>query len=325
MLTMYQKVTDKIVAQLEAGTMPWIRPWSATAGRNTPQNAITGRPYSGINTVLLWDTINHGFTVPRFLTFKQCNSAGGRVKKGQNGFKIYFVKKLSVAKSELETEETRNITMLREYTVFNISQCENLPESLINPGPAKVYNKEERIDLADEYTQSLGADIRHGSGEAYYAPGPDFVTIPDWESFHSQEAYYNVLFHELTHWTAHKSRLDRDLKGRFGQAAYAAEELIAELGAAFQCAEFGFDTTSRSSSYINSWIKLLKKDNRALFTAASKASKAVDYLKQKALSGCSTHPEISPTSPSIPQSELVNSSLAMSTRSIGPIAVPQAQ
>lgn len=279
-MSLYQKVTDLVLAQLSNGTVPWIRPWSASAGRNVPANAITGRPYSGINTLLLWSGVNHGFTIPRYLTFKQCKQLGARIIKGQNGFKIYFVKPIDV---KTEDNDPKRITMLREYTVFNVAQCEGLPEAIANPQPAKVYNKGQRLELADEFVRSLETDIRYGGGTAYYAPGEDVVHLPRWESFRSPDAFYNTTFHELTHWTGHKSRLARDLNNRFGQQTYATEELIAELKTAFLTTEFGIDTSTQSTNYIESWIKLLHHDNRTIFTTASKTSKAADFLRSAAL------------------------------------------
>lgn len=295
MISLYQKVTDQIVAQLENGVIPWVKPWKATAGRNTPCNAVTGRPYSGINTVLLWQTVAHGYTVPRFLTFKQTNACGGRVRKGQNGFKIYFVKRMQKQEDENVDDTIKSYTVLREYTVFNIAQCDGLPEDIVHPHPPVQLNYDERLELADEFVQQSGVDIRFGEGEAYYAPGHDFISCPNWQSFKDRDGYYNTLFHELTHATGHKRRLDRDLKGRFGGQAYAAEELVAELGAAYLCAEFGIDNTPRSASYLNTWLTLFKKDNRAIFTAASKASKAAEYLRCQALKEIPNAPSLVPS------------------------------
>ena len=147
----------------------------------------------------------------------------------------------------------------------------------------RVRNPDTRDALADEFLRSTGADIREGHGEAYYVPSHDFISMPAFEAFKGADHFYNVAFHELTHWTGHKSRLDRDLKNRFGARDYAAEELVAELGAAFLCAEFGFDGDVRNAGYIATWIELLKADKRAFFTACSKASKAADYLRGLAL------------------------------------------
>ena len=281
---LYGEVTARIIAELEAGAAPWVKPWSATPGANTPCNAVSNRPYSGCNVVLLWMAQAAGYRTPRFLTFKQALELGGNVRKGEHGIKVYFVKQLHVHDSGADDEAaTRLVPMMREYTVFNVDQCENLPDSITAGKPMRVRNPEARDELADAFLQSTGADIREGHGEAYYVPSRDFISIPAFAAFKGADHFYNVAFHELTHWTAHKSRLDRDLKNRFGSRSYAAEELIAELGAAFLCAEFGFDGDVRNAGYIATWIDLLRLDKRAFFTACSQASKAADYLRGLAL------------------------------------------
>jgi antirestriction protein ArdC len=280
---LYAEVSARIIAELERGAAPWVKPWSATPGQNLPQNAITDRPYSGCNVILLWLARNRGWVTPRFLTFKQAIETGGNVRKGEHGTKVYFVKQLQIKDSDREDADTRLVPMLREYTVFNIDQCENLPDSVKAGKPIRVRNPDTRDTLADEFLLSTGADIREGHGEAYYVPSRDFISMPAFEAFKGADHFYNVVFHELTHWTGHKSRLDRDLKNRFGSRDYAAEELVAELGAAFLCAEFSFDGDVRNAGYIASWIELLKADKRAFFTACSKASKAADYLRGLAL------------------------------------------
>ena len=245
---------------------------------------MTNRPYSGCNVVLLWMAQAAGYRTPRFLTFKQALELGGNVRKGERGTKVYFVKQLHVRdESPDDSSSTRLIPMMREYTVLNVDQCENLPESINTGKPMRVRNPDARDELADAFLHSTGADIREGQGEAYYVPSRDFISMPAFAGFKGADHFYNVAFHELTHWSGHKSRLDRDLKNRFGSRNYAAEELIAELGAAFLCAEFGFDGDVRNAGYIASWIELLKADKRAFFTACSHACKAADYLRGLAL------------------------------------------
>jgi antirestriction protein ArdC len=280
---LYAKVTARIVAELERGAAPWVKPWSATAGQNVPQNAVTGRPYSGCNVILLWLARDHGWATPRFLTFKQAREAGGHVRKGEHGTKVYFVKQLQVKDSDGEGADTRLVPMLREFVVFNVDQTEGLPDSIRVGKPLRVRNPDTRDALADDFLRSTGADIREGHGEAYYVPSRDFISMPAFAAFKGADHFYNVALHELTHWSGHASRLDRDLKNRFGSRAYAAEELIAELGAAFLSAEFGFDGNVRNAGYIATWIDLLKSDKRAFFTACSKASQAADYLRDLAL------------------------------------------
>jgi antirestriction protein ArdC len=280
---LYTEVSSRIVAELEQGAAPWVKPWAATAGANTPCNAVSNRPYSGCNVILLWLARGRGWPTPRFLTFKQAIEAGGNVRKGEHGTKVIFVKQLQIKERDSDEADTRLIPMLREYTVFNVAQCENLPDSVQSGKPMRVRNPDTRDALADEFLRSTGADIREGHGEAYYVPGHDFISMPAFEAFKGADQFYNVTYHELTHWTGHKSRLDRDLRHRFGERAYAAEELVAELGAAFLCAEFGFDGDVRNAGYIATWIGLLKADSRAFFTACSKAQAAADYSRGLAL------------------------------------------
>src|SRR5262249_11226259 len=230
---LYSDVSARIIAELERGAAPWVKPWSATPGQNVPQNAVTNRPYSGCNVILLWLARNRGWATPRFLTFKQALELRGHVRKGGHGTKVYFVKQLQIKDTDREEADTRLIPMLGEYTVFNVDQCESLPDSVKAGKPMRVRNPDTRDVLADEFLLSTGADIREGHGEAYYVPSHDFISMPAFEAFKSADHFYGTIFHELTHWTAHKSRLDRDLKNRFGSRNYAAEELIAELGAAF--------------------------------------------------------------------------------------------
>jgi antirestriction protein ArdC len=207
---LYGEVSARIVAELEAGAAPWVRPWSATAGANTPCNAVTNRPYSGCNVVLLWMAANAGYRTPRYLTFKQAMDLGGNVRKGQHGTKVYFVKQLQVADRDGEEGETRIIPMMREYTVFNVDQCEGLPDRVQTLGEVKVRNPDERDPTIDGFLACSGASIREGFGEAYYRPGDDFISLPRFEAFKSATHFYGTAFHELGHWTGHKSRLDRD-------------------------------------------------------------------------------------------------------------------
>jgi antirestriction protein ArdC len=223
------------------------------------------------------------YRTPRYLTFKQALELGGHVRKGERGTKVYFVKQLQIKESADDNSPTRLVPMMRDYCVFNVAQCENLPDSVKAGKPLRVRNPDTRDDLADQFLRSTGADIREGHGEAFYVPSRDFISMPAFEAFKGADHFYSVAFHELTHWTAHGSRLDRDLKNRFGSRNYAGEELIAELGAAFLCAEFGFDGDLRHAGYIGHWIELLKADTRAFFTACSKAQAAADYLRSLAL------------------------------------------
>jgi len=225
-----------------------------------------------------------GYRTPRYLTYKQALELGGHVRKGERGTRVYFVKQLKVEENNNDGTATRLVSMMRDYTVFNVDQCDGLPGNVKTGRHIRVRNPDTRDDLADEFLRSTGAAIREGHGEAYYVPSRDFISLPAFEAFKGADQFYSVAFHELTHWTAHRSRLSRDLKNRFGSRNYAVEELVAELGAAFLCAEFGFDGDLRHAGYIGHWIELLKADNRAFFTACRQASKAADYLRGLALS-----------------------------------------
>ena len=282
---LYETVTASILAQLEAGAAPWVKPWSGMGNGAMPCNATTGRAYSGVNIPLLWMAQEAGgYASARWLTFKQALDAGGNVRKGEKGSMVVFVSAIEKEEEGADGDaETRRIPFLKRYTVFNVAQCENLPAKVAQGAPIAPRTTDQRDALADEFLADTGADIREGAGEAYYIPSRDFISMPAFAGFTSADHFYATAFHELAHWTGHKSRLDRDMRARFGDQAYAAEELVAELSAAFICAEFGFDGDLRHAGYIANWIKLLKSDKRTFFTAAARAQKAADYLRGLAL------------------------------------------
>ena len=207
-----------------------------------------------------------------YLPFKQALDKGAHVRKGEKGTQIVFTKQLAVKNEDAE-DEARRISMLRAFTVFNVAQVDGLASP--NTAPAQP----PPAGAADAFAAATGADIRNGGDKAYFVPSLDFIVLPDPESFESVEHYHATKLHELVHWSGHETRLKRDLKNRFGTKAYAAEELVAELGAAFLCAHLGVEGQLRHAGYIDSWLSLLKEDDRAIFTAASKASAAADYLR----------------------------------------------
>src|SRR5713101_7859342 len=197
---LYAEVSARIVKELEAGAAPVVKPWSATPGANTPCNAVTNRPYSGCNVILLWMAQAAGYRTPRFLTFKQALELGGNVRRGEHGTKVHFVKQLQVHDRDSDDNSTmRLVPMMREYTVFNVDQCENLPDSITTGKPIRVRNPDTRDELADVFLRSTGADIREGQGEAFYVPSPDFISMPAFAGFKGADHFYNVAFHELTH------------------------------------------------------------------------------------------------------------------------------
>lgn len=285
----YQEVTDKIIAAIEAAQASgnrWRLPWRKVDGLQIgrPHNATTRNAYHGINTALLWMAADEaGYTDARWATFKQWQAVGAHVRKGERGTQVVFYKKLDI--KDRETGEKKSIPLLRFSYVFNIAQVENVPERLTNPAPVEALTGAERIAAVDAFIAATGADIRHGGNSAFYVPSMDFVQMPKPEQFtgdaqRATEGYYSTLLHELGHWTGHKSRLDRNHSGGFGSKAYAFEELIAELSAAFMCADLGISNEPREdhAQYLASWLKCLRDDPRAIFKAAAAAEKAAAFL-----------------------------------------------
>lgn len=270
----YQEVTDKIVALIEAGTLPWRKDWKEVAALGSPFNPFTRRAYNGINVVLLWaEAAAKGYASHEWGTYKQLAEAGGTVRKGEKGTRIMFYRTLQV--EDRETEETKRIPMLRTFTVFNVAQCDGL-----KPREVKPLKEPDRDAQAEAFIAAVGADVRHGGNRAFFSPLEDYVNVPALAQFKSTEGYYATALHELTHWTGHKTRLARDFSGRFGSESYAFEELVAELGASFLCADLQLSPRLEShASYLDSWLKVLKGDKKAIFKAAAEASRAAAYLK----------------------------------------------
>jgi antirestriction protein ArdC len=280
----YSRVTDQIVAELEAGVRPWVQPWNAahTAGEVSRPLRYNAVPYRGINVVLLWlAALRQHFASPLWMTYKQAAELGGQVRKGAKGSMVVYADTFTRRENdEAGQEQEVAVPFLKSYTVFNTEQIDGLPghyyaqtEQLMHPI--------ERIERAEHFVANIGADIRHGGSLAYYSPAGDFVQMPPLSSFRSASAYYATLCHELTHFTRHPSRLNREFgRRRFGDEGYAMEELVAELGAAFLCADLGLTPEVRDdhAAYIGSWLKVLKNDKRAVFTAAGHAQRAADYL-----------------------------------------------
>lgn len=284
-VSLYEEVTATIIAQLEAGVFPWVQPWSAAAaGVGLPRNAVTGRPYSGINVLILWGAvIESGYAAQDWLTFRQALAAGGCVRKGERGRTIFYADRFTPKAeggheqvSPQPDEAARSIPFLKRFTVFNVAQCDGLPECFsADPAPLPEHNPHQ---AAEELIAACEADFRIGGGEAHYSPIGDYVQVPPQAAFAQPQDYYDVALHELGHWTGHKSRLGRDQMGGHGTPVYAREELCAELSAAFLCATLGIAPSVRHADYLGYWLAILRADNRAIFKAASQASKAADYL-----------------------------------------------
>lgn len=280
--SLYQEVTDRIVAELENGAFPWVQPWGAAqAGLGLPKNAATARRYSGINILILWGSvIQQGFRGQNWLTFRQALALGGCVRKGEKGTTVCYADKYVPEKEKARAaaagDDPSAVPFLKRFTVFNVDQCDSLPPSAfegVAPQPER-----ETIPRAEALIKATGADFRLGGARAFYQPAGDFIQVPPQPSFFQQIDYYRTSFHELGHWTGAKHRLSRDHSGRFGSHPYAREELVAEMTAAFVCASLGIAPTVRHTDYLANWLEVLKEDNRAVFRAASQASKAADFI-----------------------------------------------
>ena len=282
-IDVYNRATNKILADLENGVRTWQKPWNAshTAGRIALPLRHNGTPYRGVNVLLLWcEAMEKGFNSPIWMTYKQASEIGAQVRKGEQGSLVVYADRFTKKETDDQgAESEREIPFMKGYTVFNLEQIDGLPAQYVAK-PAESPVPMARIENAERLFAATGATIRHGGNRAFYSPAGDFVQMPPRESFKDAEAYSATLAHELTHWTAHPCRLARELGKRFGDEAYAAEELIAEMGSAFLCADLGITPEVREdhAAYLASWLKVMKADSRAIFTAAAQAQRAADYL-----------------------------------------------
>ena len=268
--SLYATVTNAIIEEMEQGAVPWVKPWKNRA--SIPYNAVSQKEYSGMNVLLLWRyAFLYGYTTPAWATIRQINELGGRVKKGTHGAQIVFYTLRE--KEDEATGAVEKIPVLRSYHVFNIEQCEGLPARLYSQVVLPVD-----FPAVQELLARVGAHVVHTGNEACFIPSLDRIHIPLPEQFSSPEHYFATLLHEHIHWSGDKKRLARDFGKRFGDHAYAAEELVAELGAAFLCAHFGIPGELRHAGYLQHWVSLMKEDKRAIFTAATQAQQASEYL-----------------------------------------------
>jgi len=310
-VNIYDEVTQRIIGELEAGTVPWVRPWrkAAIGTSGLPVNATTGRAYSGINVLILWGAvIAADYPTQCWLTFRQALDAGGSVRKGEKGTGIVYADRfvprdpkgaLRGSDSADRAEKTRAaeqggdgvgdkagvrgtdtprraVPFLKRFTVFNAAQCDGLPEHLTQAPPP--VPERETLPRAEAVIAASGIRFRLGGNHAFYAPGPDVVQMPPPPAFDEPLDFYRIGLHELNHATGHPARLARNQTGAFGTKDYAREELVAEMGAAFLCAALGIAPTLRHADYLANWLAVLREDNRAIFRAASAASKAADWL-----------------------------------------------
>lgn len=272
---LYLETTRRIVAAIESGsTLPWVKPWSTINA--TPRNAVTQRAYRGINTLLLLIAADaRDFRQSRWMTFRQAAELGGHVRAGEHGVRIVFFKQHAFREAIPGGTETRSFPVLRSFTVFNVAQIGGLPKAYLDVPTAATWDS---VEAAEALMTSSGAEIHHGSTHAYYSRPADAIHLPHKHAFADRGGYYETALHELIHWTGHASRCNRNLKGRFGDEAYAMEELIAELGCSYLCAHCRVDGRLQHTAYVSSWLRVLQNDKRAIFTAASRAQQAADYL-----------------------------------------------
>lgn len=287
---LHADITESILTAIEAGPGSFELPWHRSGPAfQRPRNAVTQQGYNGVNIVALWASAGRfGFTSPLWATYRQWQSIGAQVRKGERAAPVVFYKRTEVETTNRDSDApTEERLFARAFRVFNADQVEGFEEAEETPC---APDQTQRHETAEAFVSSSGADIRHGGERAFYSPGGDFIRMPPRERFTGSatstptESYYATLLHELTHWTGHANRCARDFSGRFGDDAYAMEELVADLGAAFLCSDLGITSTPRPdhASYLASWLKVLKDDNRAIFTAAAKASEATGFLESLA-------------------------------------------
>ena len=272
----YEEITDRIIAALERGTVPWRTPWRARGHRN----ARSQRPYRGVNTLVLQTAaLERGWSDPRWLTYRQARAAGGHVRRGEHGTRVVLWKWIEKADPE-EPEGVKRFPLMRLYSVFNVAQCEDV--RLPRPQAEECCDPLDRAEaVVAGYRE--GPAIHHDSESAYYVPERDEVHLPPRGSFTDAHAYYATLFHELAHSTGHPSRLAREgyrTAARFGSERYSQEELVAEFGAAFLGGEAGIDPSrvEQSAAYIASWLRVLDDDRRLVVVAAGPGQRAADHI-----------------------------------------------
>jgi antirestriction protein ArdC len=285
--SIHEQVTENIIAMLERGTLPWRRPWETSGtGLAVPANGISKRPYHGINRVILWTSaLVAGYPTHSWATYKQIQEAGGQVRKGEKGTRVVLYRPIerddengATGSEEQESTEkdARPARIARVFTVFNLAQCDGL-EAAQEPQTVSA----DPIPAAREFLAHVKATVRHGGNRACYMPSPDVILLPAQESFTSAAAYYATSCHEHVHLSGASHRLNRDSLIRYHESIEirAAEELVAELGAAFLCAELSIQgELEHHASYLQNWLGVLKQDKTALFRAAADASRAAEYL-----------------------------------------------
>jgi len=281
----YQEVTDRIIAAIEAGTPPWRRPWDPdkAGGPAMPCNAATGQRYRGINVLTLGlSSLAFSSGDPRWATYKQAEDRGWQVRKGERGTTGYFFKRLELrdeSRPEDDADAVKRIPLLRAFTLFHASQIDGIPDYI----PPTIAEAPWRApEAAEIILANSGAVVRFGGDRAFYSPTTDHIQMPPQSAFSTSEGFCGTLLHEASHWTGHSSRLDRDLRNRFGSHDYSREELRAEIGQVMVCAELGIAVSdsdfSNNAAYLASWLERLRSDRKEIFRAAADAQRIADYL-----------------------------------------------
>ena len=283
----YQEITDQMIGMIEAGTRPWSKSWNGSTAPNIPLRS-TGVPYRGINVLTLWvAAMTKGYGSPHWLTFKQALALGGCVRKGEKGSTVVYANKIVVddAKGdqggERSEDNKRQIAFLKRYTVFNAEQIDGIDAKYPTPAPIiTATNPDERDDELDALFGQVPITLKHHGSQPYYQPSGDHVVMPEFADFHTSDDYYSTLAHELCHATGHADRLARSSLLSTKREDYAREELVAELGAAFISGAIGIKLHDREdhAAYLANWLQTLRSDKRAIFTAATQAQAAADWL-----------------------------------------------
>lgn len=279
----YTRVTDRIVRDLEAGTRPWMKPWTNGTGDGLVARPLrhNGVPYRGINVLMLWsDAMEKGFSSATWMTYQQAQELGAHVRKGENGSLVVYADRFTRTETGDNGQDIeREIPFMKGYTVFNVEQIDGLPDQYRTKPPHSA-DAPEYIESAENFFAATDARFQHGGGRAFYARSLDVIQLPPLETFRDSESYAATKAHELIHWTGNDQRLAREFGNRFGDEAYAIEELVAELGAAFLCADLRVtpETLPDHADYLAHWLDVLKTDKRAIFTAAAQAQRATDFL-----------------------------------------------
>lgn len=269
---LYETVTSRIIESIEAGVLPWVKDWTSKNGQ-ADYNLVSGKPYKGINTILLGMA---GFNSPVWASYKQWQEKGAQVKKGATGSMIVYASKIEKKEVVNGIEKDASFFMMKYHTVFNAEQVEGYtPESI---EPAKPFNA---IEACEKTLAQWQDKITYGNASAFYVPSSDQIHMPAKEQFKTEKGFYNTAFHELAHLTGHKDRLNRDFSGRFGSESYAFEELVAEIASAFVSNFNGIESIQNHDSYIASWLKVLKNDKKAIFTASKLAQAAADMVMNR--------------------------------------------